>query len=94
MSHIINQRTQFDALIVFGYGRVQPRSAPSSGKLNLYGRLNALAAGMIFQACEIRRIIPTGGRTGGDDRPSEAGDQEKAGADKQVFSMTAVSLKK
>lgn len=63
---------RFDALIVFGYGPVQPGAAYGAGKLNVYGRLNALAAGMLFSAGEVGAMIPTGGRTGGDHLPSEA----------------------
>ena len=59
-----------DALIVFGYGPVQ--AGAGSGKLNLYGRLNALAGGMIFAAGDVGVIIPTGGHTGGHHLPSEA----------------------
>ena len=68
----MNQQTRFDALIVFGYGPVRPSSTPGCGTLNLYGRINAIAAGVLFRTCEVRTIIPTGGRTGGPDRPSEA----------------------
>lgn len=63
---------QFDALIVFGYGPVAPSGIPGSGKLPLYGRINALAAGLLYKSCNIGILIPTGGKTGGIDKPSEA----------------------
>ncbi len=56
-------------LIVFGYG---PIEANKNFNLNVYGRLNALAAGMLYQRDETGRIVPTGGRTGGAGLPSEA----------------------
>lgn len=64
--------SQFDAAIVFGYGPVLQGITPGSGKLNVCGRLNALAAGMLYRTYEIKTIIPTGGKTGGVDKPSEA----------------------
>lgn len=62
----------FDAAVVFGYGPVLQGDILDSGKLNTYGRINALAAGMLYRTFKIRTIIPTGGRTGGVDKPSEA----------------------
>ncbi len=56
-------------LIVFGYGPVQ---ADETFNLNVHARLNALAAGMLYQHGEAERIVITGGRTGGADLPSEA----------------------
>lgn len=54
-------------LIVFGYGPVA-----AGGKLNLYARLTALAAGMLLERGAAKRLLITGGRTGGDALPSEA----------------------
>lgn len=59
----------YDALIAFGYGPVQPTG---HGKLTMFGRTNALAAGMLYDRHDINKIIPTGGRTGGAHLPSEA----------------------
>lgn len=56
-----------DTLIVFGYGPVA-----AGGKLNLYARLAALTAGMLLERGEAKRLLITGGRTGGDALPSEA----------------------
>lgn len=56
-------------LIVFGYGPVEAHKAFN---LNLYGRLNALAAGILYQHGKIGRIVVTGGHTGGADLPTEA----------------------
>lgn len=59
--------------IVFGYGPVLPtRCRYVSGKLNEYGRITALGAGMLYQKYRPQFIIPTGGKTGGLDKPSEA----------------------
>ena len=41
-------------------------------RLNLYGRLNALAAGMLYKRGGVGRVLITGGRTGGAALPSEA----------------------
>jgi len=38
----------------------------------VFGRINALAAGMLYKEYIVRTIIPTGGKTGGVDKPSEA----------------------
>ena len=62
----------FDAFIVFGYGPVLPGPRPGSGRLNEYGRIAALGAGMLYRACHTTFIIPTGGKTGGSDKPAEA----------------------
>jgi len=63
---------QFDAIIAFGYGPVQPGATPNSSRLNVYGRINAIATGLLYQSYNIGKIIPTGGKTGGLDKPSEA----------------------
>ncbi|HEY9606198.1 MAG TPA: ElyC/SanA/YdcF family protein [Allocoleopsis sp.] len=63
---------QFDAIVTFGYGPVEPGHRPGLGKLNLYGRINAIATGMLYQGFPVKTIIPTGGKTGGGDKPSEA----------------------
>lgn len=65
-------RDKFDAIVAFGYGPVQVGSTPNSYRLNLYGRINAIATGMLSQSLDIKTIIPTGGKTGGSDKPSEA----------------------
>lgn len=72
LHQLTDYKDKFDALIAFGYGPVQPGSKPESYRLNLYGRINAIATGMLYQSHNIRRIIPTGGKTGGLDKPSEA----------------------
>lgn len=64
--------SQDASVIVFGYGPVLPGSHPNSGRLDLYGKVNALAAGMLYQAHRPKNIIVTGGRTGREKRPSEA----------------------
>jgi hypothetical protein len=69
---LTHYQEQFAAIIAFGYGPVQAGSTPGYFKLNLYGKINALATGMLFQSCNIGTIIPTGGKTGGIDKPSEA----------------------
>lgn len=69
---LINYQDKFDALIAFGYGPVQAGSTPGSFRLNLYGRINAIATAMLYQSCNIGKIIPTGGKTGGINKPSEA----------------------
>ncbi len=56
-------------LVVFGYGPVEAEPRP---RLNLYGRLNALAAGMLYERGGVGRVLITGGRTGGAAFPSEA----------------------
>jgi uncharacterized SAM-binding protein YcdF (DUF218 family) len=63
---------RFDAIIVFGYGPVLPGPLEGTGRLNLFGHINSLSAGMLYDTWEIRTIIPTGGETGGSDKPSEA----------------------
>lgn len=68
----LSNRDKFDAIIAFGYGPVQAGSTPKSYRLNLYGRINAIATGMLYQSHMIAWIIPTGGKTGGLDKPSEA----------------------
>lgn len=69
---LISGVTYFDAAVVFGYGPVLSGIVPGTGKLNIFGQTSALAAGLLYQACTIRTIIPTGARTGGLDKPSEA----------------------
>lgn len=69
---LANEKNQFDAIILFGYGPVQPGRILGSGKLNVFGRINALAAGMLYKKYKVGTIIPTGGKTGGSDKPSEA----------------------
>lgn len=83
-------RDKFDAIIAFGYGPVQVGSKPNSYRLNPYGRINAIATGMLYQSLHIGRIIPTGGKTGGSDKPSEAAllahlIQSKFGIPESVF---------
>lgn len=56
-----------DTLIVFGYGPVA-----EDGTLNLYARLSALAAGTLLAQSVTRRLLVTGGQTGGKTLPSEA----------------------
>ena len=56
-------------LIVFGYGPIEINTTLN---LNIYARLNALAAGTLYQRGGVERMIITGGRTGGADLPSEA----------------------
>lgn len=72
LRQLTNQKSQFDAIVTFGYGPVLTGSTPGSYKLNVYGRINAIATGMLYQSHDITRIIPTGGKTGGLDQPSEA----------------------
>ncbi len=56
-----------DTLIVFGYGPVEV-----GGKLNVYARLSALAAGTLLEQGKTKRLLITGGQTGGAALPSEA----------------------
>jgi len=56
-----------DTLVVFGYGPVEP-----GRRLNVYARLAALAAGTLLESGAAKRLLITGGRTGGDALPSEA----------------------
>lgn len=56
-----------DTLVVFGYGPVA-----AGGKLTIYARLAALAAGTLLERGVAKRLLITGGRTGGDALPSEA----------------------
>lgn len=56
-----------DTLIVFGYGPVE-----ASGKLNVYARLSALAAGTLLEQGKTEQLLLTGGHTGGETLPSEA----------------------
>lgn len=69
---LTENRDKFDAIVAFGYGPVQVGFIPGVCRLNLYGRINAIATGILYQILNIERIIPTGGRTGGSDKPSEA----------------------
>ena len=67
------ENKRFEALIVFGYGPVlSARCRSVAGRLNEYGRITALGAGMLYQKYYPQFIIPTGGKTGGLDKPSEA----------------------
>lgn len=72
LRQLTNYKDKFDAIIAFGYGPVESGSQPKFCRLNTYGRINAIATGMLYQSCHIGRIIPTGGKTGGLDKPSEA----------------------
>lgn len=56
-----------DTLVVFGYGPVG-----AGGRLNVYARLAALAAGTLLESGAAKRLLITGGQTGGDALPSEA----------------------
>lgn len=69
---LTDYKDKFDAVVAFGYGPVEAGSTPGSYRLNVYGRINAIATGMLYQSHNIRSIIPTGGKTGGRDKPSEA----------------------
>jgi hypothetical protein len=70
--HLTNCKDDFDAIVAFGYGPVEGGSVPGTYRLNLYGRLNAIATGLLYQSLNINEIIPTGGKTGGSEKPSEA----------------------
>lgn len=70
--HLTNYKDNFDAIVAFGYGPVELGHIPGVYRLNLYGRINAIATGMLYQSLNIQNIIPTGGKTGGSDKPSEA----------------------
>jgi hypothetical protein len=59
--------SRLDTLVVFGYGPVE-----AEGRLNVYARLAALAAGTLLERGETKRLLITGGRTGGSALPSEA----------------------
>ncbi|MEW6492301.1 MAG: YdcF family protein [Cyanobacteriota bacterium] len=69
---LVDYNDNFDAIVAFGYGPVQIGARPGSYQLNRYGRINAIATGMLYQSLNIGKIIPTGGKTGGSDKPSEA----------------------
>lgn len=69
---LVDYNENFDAIVAFGYGPVQIGAKPGSYQLNGYGRINAIATGMLYQSLNIGKIIPTGGKTGGSDKPSEA----------------------
>lgn len=69
---LVNDNKDFDALVAFGYGPVQVGARSGFYQLNGYGRINAIATGMLYQSLNIGKIIPTGGKTGGSDKPSEA----------------------
>lgn len=69
---LTHYQDNFDAIVAFGYGPVEAGVMPGSSRLNLYGRMNAIATGMLYQSLSISKIIPTGGKTGGQDKPSEA----------------------
>ncbi len=56
-----------ETLVVLGYGPVE-----AGAGLNVYARLAALAAGTLLERGEVRQLLLTGGKTGGDDLPSEA----------------------
>jgi putative Holliday junction resolvase len=53
--------------VVFGYGPVG-----GSGRLNVYARREALAAGTLLESGAAKRLLIPGGRTGDDALPSEA----------------------
>ncbi|HEY9597308.1 MAG TPA: YdcF family protein [Cyanophyceae cyanobacterium] len=69
---LTNNQDRFDAIIAFGYGPVRTGNRPNSYKLNVYGKVNAIATGILYQNLTIKKIIPTGGKTGGWYKPSEA----------------------
>jgi uncharacterized SAM-binding protein YcdF (DUF218 family) len=69
---LTNGKDDFSAVVAFGYGPVQTGASPGVYRLNVYGRMNAIAVGMLYHTLNIRRIIPTGGKTGGIDQPSES----------------------
>lgn len=56
-----------DTLLVLGYGPVR-----AGGRLNIYARLAALAAGTLLASGAAKRLLITGGRSGGAALPSEA----------------------
>jgi hypothetical protein len=72
------QRLYADTLVVFGQGPVEeglteyPDQAARTGRLNIFCEMNARAAGVLHQQGVVKRIILTGGKTGGDERASEA----------------------
>ena len=70
--HLTNYKDNFDAIVAFGYGPVELGSIPGVYRLKLYGRINAIATGMLYKSLNIKTIIPTGGKTGGSEKPSEA----------------------
>lgn len=69
---LVDYNENFDAIVAFGYGPVQVGAKPGLYQLNGYGRINAIATGMLYQSLNIKKIIATGGKTGGSDKPSEA----------------------
>lgn len=56
-----------DTLVVLGYGPVL-----EGGRLGIYARLAALAAGTLLAQHKTKRLLITGGKTGGAALPSEA----------------------
>lgn len=69
---LTNNQDKFDAVIAFGYGPVRTGRKPNSYQLNVYGKINAIATGLLYQNLTIKKIIPTGGKTGGWHKSSEA----------------------
>ncbi|HUN23016.1 MAG TPA: YdcF family protein [Anaerolineales bacterium] len=61
----------YDLIFVFGYGPVLQGQA-TRARLNLPAKLNALAAGMLFQQAKSHSLLFSGGATGGSALPSEA----------------------
>lgn len=61
----------YDAMLVFGVGPVERRRS-GTPKLPIFGRMNALAAGMLLKEHAVGKLIPSGAKTGGMDLPSEA----------------------
>lgn len=72
IQELIQSGHTYQFAIIFGYGPVLPGKQPTSGRLNVFGRLNGLAAGMLSRFGWIDKFIFTGGKTGGPQRPSEA----------------------
>jgi hypothetical protein len=61
----------YDLIFVFGYGPVLQAQA-TQARLTLPAKLNALAAGMLFQQAKSHSLLFSGGATGGSALPSEA----------------------
>jgi len=77
MQKVVEQGSDADFLIVYGQGPVTPgnlrENSEVQGDLNVYCRLNAVAAAAIYRRGLTTKIILTGGKTGGEDLDSEAG---------------------
>lgn len=67
-----SKQKPYDLIFVFGYGPVQPVHSQPRGKLPVFGRLNALAAGQLFRAGRAHTLVLSGGKTGGNALESEA----------------------